>query len=51
MACVATMENQSQPLLSKADLRSLNLNHFEMVEAMGLKIITWRSSSMAYQIS
>jgi hypothetical protein len=28
-------------------LRSLNLNHFKMVEAMGLKITASRSPSMA----
>jgi hypothetical protein len=43
-----------KPLLGKAHLTNLNLSHFELVEAMGLKIIalryTWMISA-AYQIS
>jgi hypothetical protein len=35
-----TMLNNLNPLLSKAHLTSLNLSHFKMIEAMGLKIIT-----------
>jgi hypothetical protein len=35
--------NNPNPLLSKAYLTNLNLNHFKMVEAMGLKIIALRS--------
>jgi hypothetical protein len=31
--------NNPNQLLSNAHLIKLNLNHFEMVEAMGLKII------------
>jgi hypothetical protein len=31
-------------LLSKAHLTNLNLNHFKVVKAMGLKIIASRSS-------
>jgi hypothetical protein len=40
--------------LSKAHLAALNLNHFKMIEAMGLNIIAPRSPQMAlspYQIS
>jgi hypothetical protein len=31
--------NIPNPLLSKAHLTNLNLNHFKMVEAMGLKLL------------
>jgi hypothetical protein len=60
MVCDITMATQQcyinnpNPLLSKAYLTNLNLNHFKMIEAMGLKIIALRSPSMgspAYQIS
>jgi hypothetical protein len=37
------MLNNPNPLLSKAHITSLNLSHFKMVEAMGLKIIASRS--------
>jgi hypothetical protein len=30
--------NNPNPVLSKAHLTNLNLNHFKMVEAMGLKL-------------
>jgi hypothetical protein len=46
--------NNLKTLLSKAYLTNSNLNHFKMVEAMGLKIIASRSSSIAsppYKIS
>jgi hypothetical protein len=33
------MENNSNPLLSKAHLTRLNINKFKMIEATGLKII------------
>jgi hypothetical protein len=49
-----TLLNNPNPLLSKAHLTTLNLSHFKMVEAMGLKIITSRFPWMAlppYQIS
>jgi hypothetical protein len=49
-----TMLNNSNPLLSKAYLTNLNLIHFKMVEAMGLRITASRSPLMAsppYQIS
>jgi hypothetical protein len=55
------MLNNPNPVLSKVErcrqsihLRTLNLSHFKMVEAMGLKIIASRSPSMAlpdHQIS
>jgi hypothetical protein len=47
-------KNNTSPLLSKAYLTTLNIDHFKMAEAMGLKIIVSRSSRMAstaYHIS
>jgi hypothetical protein len=47
-------KNNPSPLLSKANLTALNLNHFNMVEAVELIIIASRLSRMAspaYQIS
>jgi hypothetical protein len=45
--------NNLNPLLSKVDwwrkyihLRSLNLNHFQMVDTTGLKFVESRSPSM-----
>jgi hypothetical protein len=35
--------NNPNPLLSKAHLTILNLNNFQMIEAIGLKIIALRS--------
>jgi hypothetical protein len=46
--------NNPNPQSSKAHLTNLNLNIFKMTDAMGLKIIALRSTSMAlppYQIS
>jgi hypothetical protein len=47
-------KNNPSPLLSKAYLTTLNLDHFKMAEARGLKIIVLRSprmASSAYHIS
>jgi hypothetical protein len=49
MICDVTMATQQcyinnpNPLLNKAHLTTLNLNHFKMVEGIGLKIIASRS--------
>jgi hypothetical protein len=49
MVCDVTMATQQcyinnpNPLLSKAQHTNLNLNHFKMVENMGLEIIASRS--------
>jgi hypothetical protein len=37
------MEHNPNPKFSRAHLRSLNLNNFKMIEAMGLRIIASRS--------
>jgi hypothetical protein len=49
-----TLVTELSPLLSKADwcgfcihLRSLNLGHFKIMEAIGLNIMALRSPSMA----
>jgi hypothetical protein len=45
--------NNPNPMLSKSQLKTSNLNNFKIVEAMGLKIIASRSpwmASLAYQI-
>jgi hypothetical protein len=53
-SCFTTVDSKLYPLLSKGDsfrfcivLRSLNLSHFKMVEAVGLKDRALRSPWMA----
>jgi hypothetical protein len=53
--CVSQQWLPNNPLLSKADwcrfyihLRSLNLNYFKKVEAMGLKNVALRSPSVVH---
>jgi hypothetical protein len=36
---MVTMEHNSNPLLSKAHLTTLDLSNFKMIEAMGLKLL------------
>jgi hypothetical protein len=43
LVTIVTMENNPNPLLSKAHLTTLNINKFKMIEATGLKIIASRS--------
>jgi hypothetical protein len=39
MATQQSCINNPNPLLAKAYLTNLNLNHFKMIEAMGLKLL------------
>jgi hypothetical protein len=40
---LVTMEHIPNPQFSKTHITILNPNNFKMIEAMGLKIIAWRS--------
>jgi hypothetical protein len=39
LGCMVTMGHNSNQLLSKAHQRTLSLNNFKMIEAMGLKLL------------
>jgi hypothetical protein len=43
LVSMVTMEHNPNPQFSKADLKTMNLNHFKMTEATRLKIISSRS--------
>jgi hypothetical protein len=43
LATTVTVEHNRNPQFSKAQLTTLNINDFKMIESMGLKIIASRS--------